>query len=196
MFCSTMANVKMLIFDVVVLAYVIIGVATLTPWILISVMGLTPFTIGVSDGIYHFFSLFCHQLPYRSLFFDGAQQPVCARCASIYVMTALGLIFFRLKGFGVKEFKMNYILLALLFAPTGLDGLTQLFGWRESTNDLRLITGAPYGLGYAYILIWAVPFIYVMLELIVVAFKRDDAGVDAVLKRIKYMVWPFTKAQK
>ncbi len=194
--CSTMANVRMLVFDVVVLAYVIIAVATFVPWILISTIGLTPFTISVSDDIYRFFSIFCHQLPWRSLFFDGAQQPVCARCASIYVMTALGLIFFRLKGFGAKEFKMNWVLLALLFAPTGLDGLTQLFGWRESTNPLRLITGAPYGLGYAYILIWALPFLYVLLELIAVAYKHDSAGVDAVIKRIKYMVWPFTKAQK
>lgn len=191
-----MANVKMLIFDVIVLAYVIIGVAIFVPWILLSTMGPTPFSIAVSDGIYHFFSIFCHQLPWRSLFFEGAQQPVCARCASIYAITAVGLVFFSLNGYGVKEFKMNWVLLALLFAPTGLDGLTQLFGWRESTNALRLVTGVPYGLGYAYILAWALPFLYVLLELVGVAFKHDAAGVDAVLKRIKNMAWPFIGAQK
>ncbi len=187
-----MVNVKMLAFDAIVVAYTAIALAELVPWALLSVMGHTPLAVGISDAVFRFFSIFCHQLPWRSLFFDGIQMPVCARCASIYLATALGLIFLRLKGFGEKEFRMNWLLFVLLLAPTGIDGTTQLFGWRESTNALRLVTGVPYGLAYAYILAWAVPFVYALLELIHVALRRDGPQVDAVLARVKAMAWPFS----
>ncbi len=85
---------------------------------------------------------------------------------------------------------MSWLLFALLFIPTALDGFTQLFGWRESTNLLRLATGFPYGLGYAYGIAWALPFIYALLELIGVCLKRDSKAVDAVIKRLMAMVWP------
>lgn len=186
-----MVNVKRLAFDVIVAAYAAIAVATLAPWIVLSAMGPSPLAIGVSDDIYRFFSLFCHQLPWRSLFFDDIPQPVCARCASIYLATALGLVLFRLKGYGAREFRMNWLLLALLFAPVGLDGTTQLVGLRESTNLLRLVTGIPYGLGYAYILAWAVPFVYALLGLVAAAVKSDGKTTDAMILRIKNMAWPF-----
>lgn len=189
-----MVNVKKVVFDLIVIIYSLIALAAFVPWALLSVLGPTPLAVGISDQVFWFFSVFCHQLPWRSLFFDGVQMPVCARCVSIYMATAIGLIFFRLKGFGDREFRMNWILLALLFVPTGIDGLTQLFGWRESTNALRLVTGVPYGLGYAYILAWSVPFVYVLLELIYVALKRDGEKTDAVLGRIKAMAWPFAAA--
>ncbi len=191
-----MVNIKSLAFDVIVIAYSAIALSELVPWLLLSTMGPTSFAVGVSDGIFRFFSIFCHQLPWRSLFYDGIPMPVCSRCASIYQATALALIFFRLKGYGSKEFKMNWFLFALLLAPTGIDGTTQLFGWRESTNALRLLTGIPYGLAYAYILAWAVPFVYALLELIYVAMRRDGPKTDSVLARVKEMAWPFPSKKK
>lgn len=193
--CS-MANVKMLAFDAIVIVYTAIAIAVFVPWLLLSVGGSSALAVDISDAIFRFFSIFCHQLPYRSLFFGDIQCPVCARCASIYVFTGTGLVFLRLRGYGAREFKMNWLLLALLLAPTGIDGTTQLMGWRESTNVLRLITGAPYGLGYAYVLAWAVPFVYALLELIIVAAGRDGAKTDAVLGRVKNMAWPFTTATR
>lgn len=191
-----MVNIKMLAFDAIVIAYTAIALAEFVPWVLLSLTGYAPLALGISDTIFRFFSIFCHQLPWRSLFYDDIQMPVCARCASIYAATALGLIFLRLKGFGEKEFKMNWLLFVLLLAPTGIDGLTQLFGWRESTNALRLVTGVPYGLAYAYVLAWAVPFVYALLELIYVALKRDGQRTDAVLARVKDMAWPFATKKK
>jgi len=38
---------------------------------------------------------------------------------------------------------VGIVVLGLL--PIAVDGFTQLFGWRESTNELRVITGAPGG---------------------------------------------------
>lgn len=185
-----MADLKMLIYDIATIAYVLIAIAIFVPWALLSLGRHDPGFLSISDTIYQFFSFFCHQLPERSLFLDGIKMPVCARCASIYVATALGLAFFRLKGYGRREFRMNWLLFALLFVPTALDGFTQLFGWRESTNLLRLVTGFPYGLGYAYGIAWALPFMYALIELIGVCLKRDAVGVNAVVKRLMAMVWP------
>jgi len=187
-----MASVKMLAFDIVVFVYAAIAVAVFVPWLLLSATGPSPLAFDVSDAVFSFFSVFCHQLPFRSLFFDGIQCPVCARCASIYALTGAGLLAFRLWGYGAREFKMNWLLLALLLAPTALDGTSQMLGLRESTNTLRLIAGAPYGMGYAYVLAWVVPFVYALLELIYVAARRDGAKAHAVLGRIKYMSWPLT----
>ena len=185
-----MADLRMLIYDAVTAVYVIIAAAIFVPCALLSLGRYNADFLLISDTIYRFFSYFCHQLSYRSLFFDGIKMPVCARCAAIYVATALGLVFFRLKGYGRREFTMNWLLFALLFAPTALDGFTQLFGWRESTNLLRLATGLPYGLGYAYGIAWALPFIYALLELIRVCLKGDMKGVKGVVKRLITMVWP------
>jgi len=120
-----MADLKMLIYDMATIVYVLIAVAIFVPWALLSLSRYDPGFLFISDTIYRFFSFFCHQLPYRSLFLDGIKMPVCARCASIYIATALGLVFFRLKGYGRREFKMNWLLFALLFIPTALDGFTQ-----------------------------------------------------------------------
>jgi uncharacterized membrane protein len=40
----------------------------------------------------------------------------------------------------------GFLLYGLLVLPMALDGFTQLFGWRESTWDLRVGTGLLFGL--------------------------------------------------
>jgi uncharacterized membrane protein len=185
-----MPGIKQAIYDAVIVAYVIIAISIFVPWILLSIDRNSQLFIGISDFIGGFYSHLCHQLPYRSLFYDGIQMPVCARDVSIYIATVIGLVFFRLKGFGAKEFKINYILTVLLFLPTAIDGFTQLFGWRESTNELRLITGFPYGIGYAYLIAWGLPFVFVLFSLIGAALTHKDAEIDALVSRIKKMVWP------
>jgi uncharacterized membrane protein len=185
-----MPGIKKAIFDVIIVAYVVIAISIFVPWVLLSIGPDNQLFLSISDSIGWFYSHLCHQLPFRSLFFDDIQMPVCSRCASIYVATALGLIFFRLKGFGDKEFKINYVLTVLLFLPTAIDGLTQLSGGRESTNELRLITGFPYGIGYAYLIVWALPFVFLLLTLIGAALTHKDAEIDPLVVRIKKMVWP------
>jgi hypothetical protein len=39
----------------------------------------------------------------------------------------------------------------LLCVPMAIDGTTQLFGWRESTWELRVITGFLFGLASAWL---------------------------------------------
>lgn len=185
-----MVNPKMVIYDVIMVAYVLIGISIFVPPLLLSFNHYDPNFLGISNSILDFFHKFCHQMASRSIFINDIKMPVCARCASIYVATALGLIYFRLKGFGVKEFKLDWMLMGLLFVPTGLDGVTQMFGWRESTNLLRLIAGFPYGIGFAYIIAWGLPFVYAILGLLHGAITLNRARIMDVLKRMKAMLWP------
>ncbi|HKZ48518.1 MAG TPA: DUF2085 domain-containing protein [Thermoplasmata archaeon] len=109
----------------------------------------------------------CHQLWYRSFWINGNQMPVDARDTSLFLFGTLGLFWAMLapaagtasKGvanafpprvrrwaerLGFVWFTAVFVFLALF--PLALDGFTQLFGWRESTNLLRVLTGIPAGL--------------------------------------------------
>ncbi len=84
---------------------------------------------------------FCHRLPERSFFFKGKQFPVCARCTGIH----LGYLSFPIFLFSI--FSLSLWVSFLILIPTVIDGLTQAFFNRESTNWLRFITGFMAGIG-------------------------------------------------
>jgi uncharacterized membrane protein len=97
-----------------------------------------------ADVLYFAFHLTCHQMPERSFFIFGYKMCLCQRCMAIY-MTAFGLgLFFGLVRKHVRPLSMTWML--ILWIPMALDGFTQLFGLRESTWELRLITGALFAL--------------------------------------------------
>ncbi len=77
----------------------------------------------------------CHRRPERSFFWKGKQFPVCARCTG----TALGFV--TLPLFALKILSFNFLWVLLLMLPCWVDGVTQLYGWRQSNNWLRLATG-------------------------------------------------------
>lgn len=83
----------------------------------------------------------------------GYKIPVCTRDVGIYGAMLLGALIwpFVRKPYSRKWPHLAWLVIALL--PTAIDGFTQLFGWRESTNLLRLWTGAAMGLGLAFFLI-------------------------------------------
>lgn len=87
----------------------------------------------------------CHQLPERSLFAGGLQLPVCARDTGIYAGFVLSLIVISLTGRGRRpsELSRPWLLFvgAVFFGAMVVDGVTSYAGWRETTNDFRLITG-------------------------------------------------------
>ena len=70
----------------------------------------------------------------------GYKLPVCARDTAIYLSMLLGLLalplFQKIDG---EEWPRKWLLVAAA-VPIGIDGITQLFGLRESTNLLRIIT--------------------------------------------------------
>ncbi|AMD18385.1 hypothetical protein TL18_10425 [Methanobrevibacter sp. YE315] len=87
----------------------------------------------------------CHRKPERSFFIKGHQFPVCSRCTGFYTGLIVYLIF---SCFYKHSYDINMLLISMiLMIPVAVDGLTQYFGPRESTNTIRFITGFVGGIG-------------------------------------------------
>jgi uncharacterized membrane protein len=133
-----------------------------------------PSAAGALYAAYHFT---CHQWAFRS-FFLFSQQPVltqqqllelgvdpftfvgsptlgwkmafCERDLAIYVgLLIVGLLYARRRRLAPAGF----LLYTVLILPMALDGFTQLFGWRESTWELRVSTGLLFGLASAWLVL-------------------------------------------
>jgi uncharacterized membrane protein len=81
----------------------------------------------------------CHQKADRSLFINENEMPFCTRCTAIWLGLAIGLGFMVLYSIELNEKVILAILVGLI--PLGVDGVGQLFGFWESTNLIRFITG-------------------------------------------------------
>ena len=86
----------------------------------------------------------CHQKADRSFFINGNQMPFCSRCTAIWLGLAVGLGFMVFYKIQLDEKFLFAILVGI--APIGLDGVGQLFGFWESTNLIRVITGLSIGI--------------------------------------------------
>lgn len=134
---------------------------------------------SVADVLYTAYHFTCHQWAFRSFFFFG-QQPLdaysqqtlfdrgldpfafignsslgwkmafCERDLAIYVgLLVVGLVYARHRDLPPSGF----VLYGVLVWPMALDGFTQLFGWRESTWELRVLTGLLFGLASAWLVL-------------------------------------------
>jgi len=130
-----------------------------------------------ADALYAAYHLACHQWAFRSFFLFG-QQPIyseqqlldlgvdpfgfagspplgwkmafCERDLAIYLgLLVVGLLYARRRDLRPAGF----LLYGLLILPMALDGFTQLFGWRESTWELRVSTGLLFGLASAWLVL-------------------------------------------
>ena len=104
---------------------------------------------GWSKFIFRLYSAVCHQLPSRSFFTWGHQMAYCQRNTAIYTSILVGGIAFMLVRSRLRHLGLRSYL--LLIAPMALDGFTQLFGLRESTWQLRVITGSLFGLATVWL---------------------------------------------
>jgi uncharacterized membrane protein len=128
--------------------------------------------VGPANAIYAAYQVVCHQWAFRSYFLFGPELEYgrstlgslvgqdamfgfvgspelgykvafCERDVAIYASVLLaGLAYARLRDRLPELGLTGY---ALLILPMALDGFTQLFGWRESTVELRTVTGALFG---------------------------------------------------
>lgn len=80
----------------------------------------------------------CHQKAERSFFVNGNQMPFCSRCTAIWLGLAVGLGFMIFYKIQLNE-KFLFAIIGLV--PIGIDGIGQLFGFWDSTNIVRFITG-------------------------------------------------------
>ena len=87
----------------------------------------------------------CHRIPERSFFIKGHQFPVCARCSGFYAGLIIYLIYNQI--YPMSYNLSAFIISLILMIPVAVDGLSQYFGPRESTNPLRFITGFIGGIG-------------------------------------------------
>ena len=131
---------------------------------------------NAADAVYAVYHAACHQWAFRSFFLFG-DQPVYAR----EQLEALGLdpfgfvggpgygwklafcerdlaVYVSLLGFGLfyagrrHLSGASFLVFGLLALPMALDGFSQLFGWRESTWELRVLTGALFGAASGWLL--------------------------------------------
>jgi uncharacterized membrane protein len=82
---------------------------------------------------------FCHRRKDRSFRISRYTFPLCARCTGLWLGFAMGLLF-RFAGLHAPP-----VFAVALMLPLMIDGLTQLVGYRESNNQLRLLTGVLFG---------------------------------------------------
>jgi uncharacterized membrane protein len=109
---------------------------------------------GPAHAIYAMLSFTCHQLPERSYFLFGYQMGFCQRDTALYGTTLIaGLAFAPMRD---RLRPLSWTMFFLFATPIAVDGFTQLFGWRESTWELRTITGAMFALGWVWLIYpWA-----------------------------------------
>ena len=97
---------------------------------------------------YLFYSWVCHQDPFRSFDFMGAQMGVCSRCIGIYSAFALG---FWLKAITARFeiWPHKDLALGFLFLFAGLNGFDVLINALDiwtNTHYSRLLLGIGFGL--------------------------------------------------
>jgi len=102
--------------------------------------------------------VFCHRLPDRTFKIKNTYFPVCSRCTGLYIGA---FSYFIYVYFFYVQYTIPIILLAfLMIIPTCIDGTTQYFGFRESSNSIRFITGLIAGVGIG-ILVKAIKWIVI-----------------------------------
>jgi len=100
----------------------------------------------ISDNLYRAYGGVCHQRSERSLIIFGEKMAVCARCFGIYLGLLIGALLMPLYNKIEEPRTLDFRWALLSLVPLAIDGVTQLAGLRESTNELRLVTGFLFGL--------------------------------------------------
>jgi uncharacterized membrane protein len=114
-------------------------------FIAISIPFLSYFGLDViAKPLFYALHFVCAQIPSHSFYIFGHQLGMCERNFTIYTSMFLGSLIFvltkkRLPG-------IPWWLWLLMILPMALDGTSQMFGLRESTWYLRVLTGSLFGL--------------------------------------------------
>ncbi|MBI2886863.1 MAG: DUF2085 domain-containing protein [Chloroflexi bacterium] len=124
--------------------------------------------------IFWAYSSICHQMASRSFFVFGQQMAFCQRNTAIFgafFLFGVVYILFRRRLKSLPDW-----LVVAYSLPMAVDGFTQLFGWRESAWELRLVTGALFGLT----VVW---YVFPHLELLMLLLGRQVREQQQTLAR-------------
>jgi uncharacterized membrane protein len=100
---------------------------------------------AIAKPLFYALHYVCAQIPAHSFYILGHQLGLCARNFSIYASMFLGSLAFVLSKKRLPG--IPWWVWLLFMVPIALDGISQMFGLRESTWYLRVITGTLFGLG-------------------------------------------------
>jgi uncharacterized membrane protein len=127
---------------------IVLGVVAAIPAVILSAAAACSWAIaqGASMQWRLLFRIMCHGRVERSLALFEVPMPICARCVGIYAGLLAGLALFWLIPFLRERIVRPFALAAIV--PLAIDGLSQLAGFRESTNELRIATGVLAGLAF------------------------------------------------
>ncbi len=117
---------------------ILVAIALAIP--VLSYLGLD----SIAKPLFFAMHMVCAQIPSHSFYMFGHQLGLCARNISIYGSMFLGSLLFDLSKKRIPG--IPWWLWILLILPMAWDGGTQLFGWRESNWELRVLTGTLFGL--------------------------------------------------
>lgn len=127
-------------------AHIITIVLGTLVFIALSIPFLSYFGLDViSKPLFYALHFVCAQIPSHSFYIFGHQLGMCERNFTIYTSMFLGSLLFVLTKKRLPGIPWWFWLLMIL--PMALDGTTQMFGLRESTWYLRVLTGSLFGLG-------------------------------------------------
>jgi uncharacterized membrane protein len=122
--------------------------------------------------VYYFGDFNCHQKSDRSFYLNGNQMPVCAR--DVGALLGLSVSYWLILW---SRLRYHLLLTLGLLLPMLVDGLLQQFTLYQSTNFLRIMTGALGGIGLAFILM-------MIFELVLTGKDQEPEGQS--VKRIMF----------
>lgn len=103
---------------------------------------------SAADAIFWAYAPTCHQMASRSFFLFGQQMAFCERNTGIFgAFFLFGIVYLLFRR---RLRSLPFWLLVAYSFPMAVDGFTQLFGWRESTWELRVLTGGFFALGVVW----------------------------------------------
>ena len=103
--------------------------------------------------LYAFFSPLCHQIDARSFHLLGQPLAVCGRCSAIYFAFLLGAVLYPFTQRLFRNARPGILFLILSVAPMLVDVVLESLGIHESSNALRAVTGAWFGILIPFLII-------------------------------------------
>jgi uncharacterized membrane protein len=104
----------------------------------------------------------CHQLPERSLFIGGYQLPVCARDTGTMLGFGLVLTYYLARNRWKRARLPDVAVLVAAgigFALFAFDGLSSYIGLRDTSNEIRLISGLGFGLSLGLMMLTVLSYV-------------------------------------